>query len=58
MHVINMASKKFLNLSTSSEPYEAATKEYADKRPHIIAVRASYRGDLYKDKYPLLFEET
>ena len=36
-HAINMAFKKLLNLSTHSEPYEAATKEYVDKRTHIIA---------------------
>ena len=29
-HAINMAFKKLLNLSTPSEPYEAATKEYVD----------------------------
>ena len=29
---INMGFKKFLNLSTSSEPYEAATKEYVDDK--------------------------
>ena len=29
-HLINMAFKKLLNLSTPSEPYETATKEYVD----------------------------
>ena len=30
-HAINMAFKKLLNLSTTSEPFEAATKDYVDK---------------------------
>ena len=29
-HTINMAFKKLLNLSTTSEPFEATTKEYVD----------------------------
>ena len=40
-HAINMAFKKFLNLSNPSEPHEAATKEYVDQRPHVY-----YRGTL------------
>ena len=31
-HAINMAFKKLLNLSTLSEPYEAATKKYVDDK--------------------------
>ena len=31
-HTINMAFKKLLNLSTPSDPYEAATKEYVDNK--------------------------
>ena len=31
-HTINMEFKKLLNLSTPSEPYEAATKEYVDDK--------------------------
>ena len=30
--IINMGFKKLLNLSTPSEPYEAATKEYVDDK--------------------------
>ena len=48
-HAINIAFKKLLNLSTPSELYEAATKEYADERPHIIAVHTHYCGNLIKD---------
>ena len=54
-HAINMAFKKLLNLSTPSEPYEAATMEYVDKRPHIIAVHTHYRGNLIKGKYQFTF---
>ena len=31
-HTTNMGFKKLLNLSTPSEPYEAATKEYMDDK--------------------------
>ena len=31
-HAINMAFKKLLNLSTPSEPFEAATKNYVDNK--------------------------
>ena len=51
-----------LNLSTPSEPFEAATKEYVDnvnnnidKRPHLIAATASYHGDLIKGEYQFTF---
>ena len=54
-HAINMAFKKLLNLSTSSEPYEAATKEYVNERPHIIAVHANYHGPLRRDEYQFAF---
>ena len=54
-HAINMAFKKLLNFSTPSESYEAATKEYVDQRPHIIAVHANYHGNLRKDEYQFAF---
>ena len=59
-HSINMAFKKMLNLSTPSEPYEAATKEYVDDvkkttHPHIIAVHTHYCGDLIEGEYQLTF---
>ena len=68
-YTINMAFKKLLNLSTPSEPFEAATKEYVDnvveslnniidKRPHIIAVHTHYYGNLIKDKYQFTFGES
>ena len=54
-HAINMAFKKLLNLSTPSELYEAATKEYVDQRPHIIAVHANCYGPLRKGGYHFAF---
>ena len=54
-HTINMAFKKLLNLSTPSEPFEAATKEYADKKTHIIAVSTYHCGDLIKGEYQFTF---
>ena len=54
-HAINMAFKKLLKLSTPSVPYEAATKEYVDKRTHIIAVSTDYCGDLIKGEYQFAF---
>ena len=57
-HAINMAFKKLLNLSTPSEPYEAATKEYVDQKPHIIAIHADYRGPLRKGKYQFIWGES
>ena len=59
-HFINMALKKLLNLSTPSEPYEAATKEYVDivkktTHPHIIAVHRHFCGDLRKGEYQFTF---
>ena len=59
-HSINMAFKKLMNLSTSSEPYEAATKEYVDDikkttHPYIIAVHTHYSGNLRKDEYQFTF---
>ena len=61
-HAINMAFKKMLNLSTPSEPFEAATNEYVhnvnnniDKRPHFFAATASYHGDLIEGEYQFTF---
>ena len=50
-----MAYKKLLNLSTPSEPFEAATKEYVDKKTHIIAVSTYHCGDLIKGEYQFTF---
>ena len=41
-HAINMAFKKMLNLSTPSEPYEAATKDYVDK---VVSDAGKYVND-------------
>ena len=64
-HAINMAFKKLLNLSTPSELFEAATKEYVDnvnnnidQRPHLIAATASYHCDLIKGEYQFTFGES
>ena len=54
-HTINMAFKKLLNLSTPSEPFEAATKEYVDKRTHMIVVHSNYCGLLRKGEYQFVF---
>ena len=61
-HTINMAFKKLLNLSTPSEPFEAVTKEYVDnsitkviETRYIIAVTASYHGNLIKGNYQFSF---
>ena len=59
MHPINMAFKKLLNLSTPSEPFEAATKDYVDSikttHPHIIAVHTHYRSPLCEGEYQFIF---
>ena len=44
---LDMGFKKLLNLSVPSELFEAATKDYVDKRPHIIAVHTQYHGNLH-----------
>ena len=61
-HAINMAFKKLLNLSTPSEPFKAVTKKYVDdsitkviETRYIIAVTASYHGDLIKGNYQFSF---
>ena len=60
-HAINMGFKKLLNLSTPSEPYEAATKEYVDnvKKKHDSSAHycdeVNYHGLLRSDKYQFAF---
>ena len=61
-HAINMAFKKLLNLSTPSELFEAATKDYVDnsitkgiETRYTIAATASYHGDLIKGNYQFTF---
>ena len=43
------------NMSDSVNPQDVATKKYADKRLHIIAVHTSYHGSLRKDEYQFDF---
>ena len=58
-HAINMAFKKLLNLSTPSEPFEAATKEYVDNiyktQTHIIVVHTHYCSNLIEGEYQFTF---
>ena len=66
-----MAHNKLVNLRAPSEPFDAATKDYADyvktkveaatkedvdRRPHIILVHAYYHGPLIRGKYQFTFE--
>ena len=48
---INMNGNTLYNMSDPINPQDVATKEYADKRTHIIAAHASYHGDLIKGDY-------
>ena len=63
-HAINMGFKKLLNLSTPSEPYEAATKEYVDNvkkntiHPHIIAMKSIITAYYVVINISSLLEET
>ena len=55
-----MAFKNLLNLSTPSEPYNAAAKEYVDDvkktiHPHISVVHTHYCGDLRMGEYQFTF---
>ena len=51
-HTINMGFKKLLNLSMSSEPFEAATKEYVDdvaaSKKYVDDKDTAIRQDLKK----------
>ena len=48
---IDMNGNILYNVSDPVNPQDVVTKEYADNRPHIIAVQANYQGELKKDKY-------
>ena len=48
---INMNGNTLYNVSDPVNPQDVATKEYADKRTHIIAAYVSYHGDLIKGTY-------
>ena len=45
---INMNGNTLYNVPDPVNPQDVATKEYADNRPHIIAVQANYQGELKK----------
>ena len=49
---IDMRGNTLYNVSNPVNPQDVATKEYADKRTHIIAVHAKYCGPLKKGEYP------
>ena len=52
---IDMKSSTLYNMSDPFNPQDVATKEYADKRSHIIAVHANYKGPLHKGEYQFVF---
>ena len=52
---INMNGNTLYNVPDPVNPQGVATKEYADKRTHIIAVNATYHGDLIRFKYQFNF---
>ena len=52
---IDMKGNTLYNVSDPVNPQDVATKEYADKRAHIIAVHAHYKGDLRKNEYQFTF---
>ena len=60
---INMNGNTLYNVSNPVNPQDVATKEYvdetvsnvSDKKTHIIAVNASYHGDLIRFKYQFNF---
>ena len=52
---INMRGNTLYNVPDPVNPQDVATKEYVDKRTHLIAVHASYHGDLIKGDYQFTF---
>ena len=53
---INMRGNTFYNVYDPENHQDVATKKYADNRPHIIAVQASYSWiDLIKGEYQFTF---
>ena len=52
---IDMKGNTLYNVSDPVNLQDVATKEYADNRPHIIAIHASYHGPLIKGKYQFTF---
>ena len=52
---IDMKGNTLNNVSDPANPQDVATKEYANKRPHIIAVHTHYCGNLRKGEYQFTF---
>ena len=52
---INMNGNTLYNVPDPVNPHDVATKDYVDKRPHIIYVKGSYFDYLIKDRYQFDF---
>ena len=52
---IDMRGNTLYNVPDPVNPKDVATKKYADRSKHIIAVYASYHGDLIKGDYQFTF---
>ena len=52
---INMNGNTLYNVPDPVNPQDVATKEYTDRRKHIIAVNTYYCGNLYKGEYQFTF---
>ena len=52
---IDMRGNTLYNVSDPVNPQDVVTKEYANKRPYIIAVHAHHKGKLRKGKYQFTF---
>ena len=52
---IDMRGNTLYNVPDSVNPQDVATKEYADRSKHIIAVHASYHGPLRANEYQFSF---
>ena len=52
---IDMRGNTLYNVPDPVNPQDVATKEYTDRRKHIIAVNTYYCGNLYKWEYQFTF---
>ena len=52
---IDMRGNTLYNVSDPVNPHHVATKDYVDKRLHIISVKGSYFGELIKNRYQFDF---
>ena len=55
---IDMKGNTLYNVLDLVNPQDVAKKEYVDGRTHIIAVHASYHGNLIKGEYQFTFGGT